>query len=70
MSTGVVYTGASVVFAAPEQFVADAPYQLAIVTLEGGGRLTARISGDRVQIGDPVDFLGDSDGIPVFRNNA
>ena len=33
MKSGVVYTE-TVVHAAPEQFVADAPYQLAIVSLE------------------------------------
>ena len=41
MKSGVVYTE-TVVHAAPEQFVADAPYQLAIVSLEDGGRLTVR----------------------------
>ena len=34
---GVVYTE-TMVFAPPEQFAADAPYQLAIVTLEDGKR--------------------------------
>ena len=67
--TGVVYTE-TVVFAAPEQFVADAPYQLAIIGLDDGGRLTARIAGDRVQIGDPVEFLEYRDGIPFFRKKA
>ena len=43
MKTGIVYTE-TVVHAAPEQFVADAPYQLAIVSLEDGGRLTVRVS--------------------------
>ena len=66
MSSGVVYTE-TVVHAAPEQFAADAPYQLAIVSLDEGGRLTARIDGDRVAIGDRVDFLEDRDGISFFR---
>ncbi len=66
MSPGVVYTE-TVVHAAPEQFVADAPYQLAIITLASGGRLTARIAGDRVQIGDAVEFLETRDSIPFFR---
>jgi uncharacterized OB-fold protein len=64
--SGTVYTE-TLIHAAPEQFVADAPYQLAIVTLEGGKRLTARISGDRVQIGDTVNFAEYRDGIPFFR---
>jgi uncharacterized OB-fold protein len=63
---GVVYTE-TVIFAAPEQFVKDAPYQLAIITLDGGGRLTARIAGDRVAIGDAVEFAEYRDGIPFFR---
>ena len=66
--SGTVYTE-TVIFAAPEQFLADAPYQLAIVTLTGGRRLTARIAGDRVYIGDAVDFAEYRDGIPFFRRH-
>lgn len=64
--TGTVYTE-TVVHAAPEQFAGDAPYQLAIVSLEGGGRLTVRVLGDRVQIGDRVEFAEDRDGIKFYR---
>jgi uncharacterized OB-fold protein len=64
--SGIVYTE-TVVHAPPEQFVADAPYQLAIVTLEGGKRLTARVDGARVVIGDQVDFMEERNGIPFFR---
>jgi uncharacterized OB-fold protein len=63
--TGVIYTE-TVVFAPPEQFAADAPYQLAIVTLEDGKRLTARISGDRVAIGDAVELAETRNNIPFF----
>ena len=66
MTSGVVYTE-TVVHAAPEQFVADAPYQLAIVSLGEGGRLTARLDGERVVIGDRVDFVEDRNGIAFFR---
>jgi uncharacterized OB-fold protein len=66
MTSGVVYTE-TVVHAAPEQFVADAPYQLAIVSLEEGGRLTVRVEGERVVIGDRVEFLEDRNGISFFR---
>jgi uncharacterized OB-fold protein len=66
MKSGVVYTE-TVVHAAPEQFIADAPYQLAIVSLGEGGRLTVRIDGARVVIGDHVDFVEDRNGIPFFR---
>ncbi|HEV2199480.1 MAG TPA: OB-fold domain-containing protein [Bryobacteraceae bacterium] len=64
--SGIVYTE-TVVHAPPEQFVADAPYQLAIVTFEGGKRLTARVEGARVAIGDRVDFAEERNGIPFFR---
>jgi uncharacterized OB-fold protein len=63
---GKVYTE-TVIHAAPEQFVADAPYQLTIITLDGGKRLTARIAGERVSIGDPVDFAEYRNGVPFFR---
>jgi uncharacterized OB-fold protein len=63
---GIIYTE-TVIFAAPEQFVADAPYQLAIVALDAGKRLTARIAGDRVAIGDTVDFDEYRNGVPFFR---
>lgn len=66
---GTVYTE-TIVWSAPEQFVADAPYQLVIVELEGGERLTGRISGGRVQIGDRVDFAESRNGIPFFRKLA
>jgi len=66
MKGGIVYTE-TVVHAAPEQFIADAPYQLAIVSLGEGGRLTVRIDGARVVIGDHVDFFEDRNGIPFFR---
>jgi uncharacterized OB-fold protein len=62
---GVIYTE-TLIFAAPEQFVADAPYQLVIVNLESGKRLTGRIAGERVKIGDPVNFAEFRDGIPFF----
>ncbi len=70
MKSGIVYTE-TVVHAAPEQFVADAPYQLAIVSLEDGGRLTVRVvsekNGERVAIGDRVEFAEDRNGIAFFR---
>jgi uncharacterized OB-fold protein len=63
---GVIYTE-TVVFAPPEQFAADAPYQLAIVALEDGKRLTARILGDRVAIGDAVELAETRNKIPFFH---
>jgi uncharacterized OB-fold protein len=66
LGSGVVYTE-TVVYSAPEAFLKDAPYQIAIVELDSGKRVTARIVGDRVSIGDPVHFLEYRSQIPFFR---
>ncbi|HEX7359748.1 MAG TPA: OB-fold domain-containing protein [Bryobacteraceae bacterium] len=67
--TGVVYTE-TVVFAAPAQYAAEAPYQIAIVDLEDGTRRTVRIfakeARDRVQIGDHVTYREEQDGIAYY----
>ncbi|MBM3773698.1 MAG: OB-fold domain-containing protein [Acidobacteria bacterium] len=67
--TGSVYTEA-VVHLAPEAFAAEAPYQTAIVTLDEGGRVTGRILGGRVSIGDRVELAETRDGVPFFRKAA
>lgn len=68
--TGVVYTE-TVVFAPPEQYAADAPYQLAIVDVNGGERTTVRIltneAGDRVRIGDKVVYVEERNGVAYYR---
>ncbi|MGH9663902.1 MAG: Zn-ribbon domain-containing OB-fold protein, partial [Bryobacteraceae bacterium] len=51
--SGTVYTE-TVVFSPPEAFASEVPYQLAIVELDTGRRLTARILGERAVIGDRV----------------
>jgi len=80
MRSGTVYTE-TVIYSAPEAFARDVPYQTAIISLEGGGagtrRLTARILGDRVRIGDPVIEVEPGEdpataspltaGVPLFR---
>jgi len=66
MRTGFIYTE-TVVHIAPEAFQKDAPYQVAIVELEDGARVTARVEGDRVQIGDRVVETGLRDGVCFFR---
>jgi uncharacterized OB-fold protein len=66
---GTVYTE-SVVHAAPAALVAEAPYQIAIVTLDSGTRVTARISGDRVTIGDSVELMDERGGVKFFRKAA
>jgi uncharacterized OB-fold protein len=55
------------VYSPPEAYVNDVPYQLAIVQLESGRRLTARVEGDRVRIGDAVNFSSFRNGVPFFR---
>ncbi len=66
MRSGSVYTE-TVIYSAPEAFTKDAPYQTAIITLDSGGRLTGRILGDRVSIGDRVIEVEERGGVPFFR---
>ncbi len=63
---GTVYTE-TVVFSPPEAYVNDVPYQLAIIQLENGRRLTGRIDGERAQIGDRVKFVEFRKEVPFFR---
>jgi len=69
---GVVYTE-TVVHAPPEQYAADAPYQLAIIDLDSGGRLTVRILGktlaERAQIGDRVTFIEERNGVAYCQRS-
>jgi uncharacterized OB-fold protein len=71
-SEAVVYTE-TVVFAPPEQYAADAPYQLAIIDLPSGERTTVRVLGktpsERVSIGDRVIFVNDEAGVPYYRKS-
>jgi len=62
---GIVYTE-TVVHSAIPQFAADVPYQLAIISLDTGGRLTARVLGERAQIGDRVAFVEERDGVAYY----
>lgn len=67
MRRGLIYTE-TVVHAAPEPFIAEAPYQVAIVALEDGSRVTARIEGERVAIDDMViEAVSDDNEIPHFK---
>ncbi len=61
-----VYTE-TVVWSPPAAYVNDAPYQLVIVDRPEGGRVTGRILGDRVAIGDDVELAEERDGVPYFR---
>ena len=66
MRTGTIYTD-TIVHLAPERFQADVPYQVVIVTLDTGGRITARIEGGNVAIDDKVIEVQSRDGIPFFK---
>ena len=64
--TGTVFTE-TLIHAAPQQFITEAPYQLVIVTLDSGERVTGRVAGDRVTIDDRVQHIEDKSGVPYFR---
>ena len=66
MRTGTIYTE-TLVHIAPEAFQKDVPYQVAIVQLDDGARLTARIEGERVRIDDRVVEVGARDGVSFFE---
>lgn len=66
MRRGIVYTE-TVVHIAPEAFQKDVPYQVAIVQFEDGSRVTARIEGERVKIGDAVVETVPREGVSFFR---
>ncbi len=66
---GTIYTE-TLVYSPTPQFINDVPYQLAIVDLDHGRRLTARIAGDRVAIGDRVAFLEFRNEVPFFQKQA
>lgn len=61
-----VYTE-TVVHSAPEAYVKEAPYQIAIVTREDGSRVTGRVVGERVAIDDEVEVVEIREGVPYFR---
>lgn len=71
--TGTVYTETTV-YSPPEAFAAEAPYQIALITLDSGPdqghRVTARIHGDSVSIGDAVELVETRNSIPFFRNRG
>lgn len=64
--SGIVYTE-TVVHSAPEAYVNEAPYQIAIIAFENGRRVTGRITGERVSIGDKVAVTEVRDGVPYFQ---
>jgi len=77
LRSGIIYTE-TVVYSAPEAYVNDVPYQLAIVELGSGRRVTGRIiagneagaESERAHIGDRVQFAEFRDSIPYFRKQS
>lgn len=63
---GTVYTE-TIVWSAPEAYLSEAPYQLAIIIQDDGTRVTGRIAGDRASIEDRVELIETRDGVPIFR---
>jgi uncharacterized OB-fold protein len=66
---GTVYTETTV-YSPPEAYAADAPYQLAIITLQNGSRVTGRITGESVRIGDRVAFVEFRSAVPYFQKTT
>lgn len=64
--SGIVYTE-TVVYSPPPEFSDEIPYQLAIIELESGRRLTGRIWGERARIGERVHFVDFRDEVPYFQ---
>jgi uncharacterized OB-fold protein len=69
LGAGTIYTE-TVVYSPPEAYVNDVPYQLAIIELAGGRRVTGRINGERAQIGDRVQFAEFRNSVPFFRKQS
>lgn len=64
-----VYTE-TVIHSAPEAYVNEAPYQIAIVIRDDGSRVTGRILGARVSIDDDVELIETRVGVSYFRKAA
>jgi hypothetical protein len=62
---GTVYS-CTMLHAAATPFEKNLPFQIAIIELEEGPRLTARIQGEKVKIGDKVKQVEEKNGVQVF----
>ena len=69
LGAGTIYTE-TVVYSPPEAYVNDVPYQLAIIELSGGRRVTGRVAGERAQIGDRVQFAEFRNNVPFFKKQS
>ena len=65
---GKVYT-CTTLHAAADPFEKDLPFQIAIVELDEGPRLTVRIEGRRVAIDDRVHLVREQDGTRFFAGD-
>jgi uncharacterized OB-fold protein len=65
MPEAIVYTE-TLIHSAPEQYAADAPYQIALIEHPDGRRELVRIAGPRVRIGDTVLSLPGDHPYPLF----
>ena len=63
---GTVYTE-TVVHMPPASLVNLAPYQLVMIDLANGRRVTGRSQGERVTIGDSVQLVEERDGVKIFE---
>jgi uncharacterized OB-fold protein len=61
-----VYTETTVHLAAPA-FAAEAPYQVVIITRDDNTRVTGRVEGPEIKIGDEVVEAFVREGVPFFR---
>ena len=66
---GKVYS-CTTLHASAEPFEKDLPFQIAIIELEEGPRLTVRIEGGRVEIDDPVHEVAERDGVWFFARDG
>ena len=65
---GQVYT-CTTLYASAERFEKELPFQLAIVELEEGARLLARVAGPAVVVGDHVSLVDLRDGVYFFSKD-
>lgn len=62
---GTVYS-CTMLHAAATPFEKSLPFQIAIIQLEEGPRLTVRIEGEKIKIGDKVKQVEERNGVQVF----
>jgi len=66
---GTVYTE-TIIYSAPPAYLNEVPYQIAIIELESGPKMTVRILGDQVTIGDEVSFAEFRNEVPCFKKSG